>query len=56
MWGYRIFEAIAFGCNGRRNVLCLVDGTRMCYLLVLERQLGKRRDNVQETAECYDIT
>lgn len=34
--------------------MCLVSRTRMYCMLVLERQWGKRRDNVEETARCCD--
>lgn len=37
----RIFEALTFRYNEGWNVLYLVADTRMCYLLVLERQWEK---------------
>lgn len=40
-WGDRIFEALTFQYNEGWNVLYLVASTRMCYLLVLERQWEK---------------
>lgn len=40
-WGDRIFEALTSQYNEGWNVLYLVASTRMCYLLVLERQWEK---------------
>ena len=40
-WGDRIFEALTFRYNEACNVLYLAANTRMCYLLVLERQWEK---------------
>lgn len=37
-----------------KEEMCLVSRTRMYCMLVLERQWGKRRDNVEETARCCD--
>ena len=53
-WGNRIFEALTFRYNEGWNVLYLVASTRMCYLLVLERQ-SEKDERVCKRLQCCDI-